>query len=248
MNAATQRRLTPWLAGGIVVLGIVLLALLAGAGRGVRWDAPHHAAPLPASHPVALPPPPPLDGYATVWQHPLFNSDRKPVADDSAGGAHVSLGDLELTGIILTPGLRMALLRDKSAGDKDGAEVRVRQGDALPDGSWKLVGLEPRSAVFASASGRTVLKLPAGAPIDAPPPAASAGRRAAPAMSGEHRPVSGGPGAGRVVVPGRMQGMQTGNPPIPPPPQGAQLQRMLKLKAAILKQRARQHRADDGDH
>jgi general secretion pathway protein N len=142
----------------------------------------------------------------------------------------------------------MALLRDKSAGDKDGAEVRVRQGDALPDGSWKLVGLEPRSAVFASASGRTVLKLPAGAPIDAPPPAASAGQRSAPAMSGEHRPIPGGPEAQRVMAPGQMHGMRTGNVPIPPPPQGAQLQRMLKLKAAILKQRARQHRADDGDH
>jgi general secretion pathway protein N len=249
MNAATQRRLTPWLAGAVVVLGIGLLALLSGVGRGVRWDAPHHAAPLPAAHPVALPPPPPLDGYATVWQHPLFNSDRKPLADDTAGGAHVSLGDLELTGIILTPGLRMALLRDKSAGDKDGAvEVRVRQGDALPDGSWKLVGLKPRSAVFASASGRTVLKLPAGAPIDAPPAASPVGQRPASASPGQRPPASGAADVHRVVAPARTHGLRTGQPPIPPPPQGAQLQRMLKLKAAILKQRARQHRADDGDH
>jgi general secretion pathway protein N len=249
MNAAVQRRLTPWLAGAVMVLGIGLLALLSGVGRGVRWDAPHRAAPLPAAHPVALPPPPPLDGYATVWQRPLFNRDRKPVADDSAGGAHVSLGDLELTGIILTPGLRMALLRDKSAGNKDGgAEVRVRQGDTLPDGSWKLVGLEPRSATFASASGRTVLQLPAGAPIDAPPAAPTAGARPVAARPGPRRPVPGTADVHRAMAPGRTHGLHTGEPPVPPPPQGAQLQRMLKLKAAILKQRARQHRADDGDH
>jgi len=243
MNAATQRRLTPWLAGGVVILGAVLLALLSGVGHGVRWNPPHRAAPLPAAHKVALPAPPLLDSYAAVWQHPLFNSDRKPIVDD-AGGAHVNLGDLELTGIILTPGLRMALLRDKSAGSKDGAaEVRVRQGDSLPDGSWKLIGLKPRSAVFASATGRTVLDLPAGAPIDAP--AASA---AAAPPPGRHSPARAPESMHRVSAPMSMGGPQAGQPKIPPPPQGAQLQRMLKLKAAILKQRARQHRADDGVH
>lgn len=241
MNAADQRRLTPWLAGGVVILGAVLLALLSGVGHGVRWAPPHRAAPLPPARKVALPAPPLLDSYAAVWQHPLFNSDRKPILDDT-GGAHVSLGDLELTGIILTPELRMALLRDKSAGSKDdAAEVRVRQGDSLPDGSWKLIGLKPRSAVFASATGRTVLDLPAGAPIDAPAASAAPARdRHAPGRAPEHMH--------RVAAPISMRGPQAGRPANPPPPQGAQLQRMLKLKAAILKQRAREHRADDGVH
>lgn len=241
MNAAAQRRLTPWLAGGVVILGAVLLALLSGVGHGVRWDPPHRAAPLPPARKVALPAPPLLDSYAAVWQHPLFNSDRKPILEDT-GGAHVNLGDLELTGIILTPELRMALLRDKSAGDKsDAAEVRVRQGDSLPDGSWKLVGLKPRSAVFASATGRTVLDLPAGAPIDAP----AADAAVTPSPPGRARATE---HVHRASPSMSMHGLQTGQPRVPPPPQGAQLQRMLKLKAAILKQRARQHRADDGVH
>lgn len=245
MNAATQRRLTPWLAGGVVILGAVLLALLSGVGHGVRWDPPHRPAPLPPARKVALPAPPLLDSYAAVWQHPLFNSDRKPIVDE-AGGAHVNLGDLELTGIILTPGLRMALLRDKSAGSKDGAaEVRVRQGDSLPDGSWKLIGLKPRSAVFASATGRTVLDLPAGAPIDVPAAGASA---TPPSPPGRHQPARAQEPMHRAGAPMSMGSLQAGQPKIPPPPQGAQLQRMLKLKAAILKQRARQHRADDGVH
>lgn len=244
MNAATQRRLTPWLIGGVVILGAMLLALLSGVGRDVRWSPPHRAAPLPPARKVALPAPPLLDSYAAVWQHPLFNSDRKPIMDD-AGGAHVSLGDLELTGIILTPELRMALLRDKSAGDKaDATEVRVRQGDSLPDGSWKLIGLKPRSAVFASATGRTVLDLPAGAPIDAP----AAGASAAPASPGRQPQARAAEHMHQVNAPMSMRGPHAAPPAIPPPPQGAQLQRMLKLKAAILKQRAREHRADDGVH
>lgn len=242
MNAAAQRRMTPWLIGAAVVLAAVLLGLLSGLGRSVRWDAPHRAAPLPPLHQAALPAAPPLASYAAVWEHPLFNSDRKPIVDD-AGGGHVNLGDLELTGIILTPDLRMALLRDKSAGDReDAAEVRVRQGDSLPDGSWKLVALKPRSAVFASASGRTVLDLPAGAPIDAPahaasvtPPPLPAGRSSQVRMHPAGAPTS-------------MRSPQAGEPSVRPPPQGAQLQRMLRLKAAILKQRARDHRADDGVH
>ncbi|WP_329742270.1 hypothetical protein [Dyella sp. A6] len=243
MNAANQRRLTPWLVGAVLLLGAVFVVLLSGLGRGVRWQAPHRAAPLPPLHQAPLPPPPPLDSYATVWQHPLFSKDRKPSADDG-DGARVSLGDLELTGIIITPGLRMALLRDKSVSDKDHPkEVRVREGEMLPDGRWKLVALEPRSVVFASTTGRTVLKLPAGAPIDAPPPAHAA---AAPPLAGRGpMPVS---GRARPLPGMPLRATGRGQPPIPAPPQGVELQRMLRLKAAILKQRARQHRADDGDH
>ncbi|MDO1528950.1 general secretion pathway protein GspN [Fulvimonas sp. R45] len=241
MNAAAQRRLTPWLVGAVALLGALLLALLGGIGRGVRWDAPRPPAPLPPLHRAAPPPVTPPEHYAEVWQHPLFSSDRKPMDDAGGGDARVSLGELELTGIILTPNLHMALLRDKSVGDdkKPGAEVRVREGESLPDGRWKLVELQPRSVTFASAGGRTVLKLPAGAPIDAAPTAAPPARPSPgavqPRTAAGARPLPAG-------------GLRTGQPPVAPPPQGAQLQRMLRLKEAILKQRARQQRADDGDH
>jgi general secretion pathway protein N len=87
------------------------------------------------------------------------------VAHAADGGS--SLGDLDLTGIILTPNLRMALLHDKN-GDK---QVRLHEGEALPDGSVTLVEVRPRSALFDSSAGRTELKLPAGAPIDSKPAA-----------------------------------------------------------------------------
>ncbi|UGB37888.1 general secretion pathway protein GspN [Frateuria soli] len=163
MNAAAQRRLTVPLVATTVVLGVLLLALLAGIGRGVHWAPPRAPAPLPAQHAATLPPPVPLEHYAPVWQQPLFNPDRKPVAHAASGSSQ--LGDMQLTGIILTPTLRMALLHNKREADKN-RELRVKEGASLPDGSWTLVEVKPRSAVFDSSSGRVELQLPAGVPID----------------------------------------------------------------------------------
>jgi general secretion pathway protein N len=140
-----------------------------------------------------------LQQFALVWQKPLFSPDRKPVARAADGGSN--LGDLELTGIILTPGLRMALLHDRN-GDK---QVRLREGEALPDGSVKLVELRPRSALFDSPAGRTELKLPAGAPIDQPRTgpdargqAADAAMQVAPGAAGA--PAADRSGSGRATI------------------------------------------------
>ncbi|HZX71880.1 MAG TPA: hypothetical protein VFE77_13790 [Rhodanobacter sp.] len=163
MNAAHQRRLTPVLSGIAVLLGALFVLLLSGVGRGVHWSSPRSLPPLPPpGNNADLPQPKPLQQFSMVWQKPLFNPDRQPVAHAAAGGSN--LGDLELTGIIITPDLRMALLHDKN-GDR---EIRLREGATLPDGSVTLVEVHQRSAVFDSAAGRTELKLPAGAPIDQP--------------------------------------------------------------------------------
>ena len=162
MNAASQRRMTPLLAALIVMLGALWALLASGVGRTPHWDAPRAAAPLPpAVRPANLPRAQPLQQFALVWQKPLFSPDRKPRATATDGGS--SLGDLALTGVILTPQLHMALLHDRS-GDK---QVRLREGERLPGGDVTLVEVRARSAVFDTPSGRTELKLPAGAPIDA---------------------------------------------------------------------------------
>jgi general secretion pathway protein N len=227
MNAAAQRRLTPLLGGAAVVAGALLLAMLAGVGRNVAWGPPRPAVPLPATHDQGLPAPRPLDAFAVVWTQPLFSPDRQPALHAASGGA--SLGDLSLTGIILTPHLHLALLREKEGEH----EVRVREGAALPDGSWTLAELKPRSAVFASASGRTELVLPAGAPIDAPKADSAAAEPALPP-----------PVAVPLVVPG-------------PPPAGhvpanaaaaAQADRIRQLQEAIQKRRAQQAAAPQGAH
>jgi general secretion pathway protein N len=245
MNAEAQRRLTPVLGGLAAVFGLLLLLLVAGIGRAVRWEAPRPVSPLPEAHDKRLPPPVPLDQFAAVWTQPLFNADRKPGMRAASGSA--SLGDMQLTGIILTPSLHMALLRDKSGEH----EVRVREGDSLPDGSWRLAELKPRAAIFESASGRTELGLPAGAPIDMPKNAATANGMAPPPAP---PPAPMPPGAVRMVtgpvLPASSASMPNANAP------GAtqinadsQSDRIRQLKEAIQKRRAEQSAAPpEGAH
>ena len=229
MNAANQRQLTPILAAIALLLGAALLLLLSGLGRGAQWDAPRSLAALPpAGNPADLPQPLPLEKFALVWQKPLFSPDRKPVAHAADGGSN--LGDLELTGIILTPDLRMALLHDKN-GDK---QVRLHEGESLPDGSVKLVELRPRSALFDSSAGRTELKLPAGAPIDnnKTPATANAGPNAGTIMQVE--PDAAGMGAPKF----RPGGTIMGAPQQRPTPNPAVDSAAERLRQNIQKRRA----------
>lgn len=218
MNAASQRRLTPLLATVTLLLGALWLSLLFGFGSGVRWDAPR-AATLPplSSKQAGLPVPAPPEEFVPVWQQSLFSPARRPEAHAVSGGSN--LGDLKLTGIILTPQLHMALLHDNS-GDK---ELRVREGESLPDGSASVVEVKQRSVILDSPQGRTELKLPAGAPItmNGPvPPAASPG---APG-NGDMPPPSSGPGQPPQAPMSRFNPQQS--------------ERLQKLRAAILQHRA----------
>jgi len=244
MNAAAQRRLTPLLGSVAAVFALLLLLLLMGVGRTVQWGPPRPAERLPEAHDQGLPPPVPLAQFAAVWTQPLFNPDRKPSLRAANGGA--SLGDMQLTGIILTPTLHMALLRDKSGEH----QVRVRQGDALPDGSWKLVELKPRSAVFESGTGRTALDLPAGAPIDVAKPEGNN------ASNGNLPPPVQQPGTMAVgPVPPVQNAPAINNANAPNPalqsPNGvdSQADRIRQLKEAIQKRRAQQQAAaPEGAH
>ena len=216
MNAASQRRLTPVLASCALLLGVLWLALLLGLGRGVRWNAPRAAILPPVSgRQTSLPVPVPLEAFAPVWQQSLFSPLRRPEVHDVSGDS--DLGDLRLTGIILTPQLRLALLHD-SNGNR---ELRVREGESLPDGSATMVEVGPRSVILESPQGRTELKLPAGAPItpEALPPSASS----EPPRHGDMPPPSSGPGQQSQAPPGF-------NP--------QQSERLRQLKAAVLRHRA----------
>lgn len=231
MNAASQRRLTPILAAAALLLGVLWLCLLAGVGRGVRWSAPRAAAPLPATgRATGLPAPLPLAQFDPVWQQSLFSPNRKPEVHAASGGS--SLGDLALTGIILTPQLHMALLHDKN-GDK---ELRLREGQSLPDGSVSLVEVKPRSVVLDSSQGRTELKLPAGAPIDIAKPASGAAAPAPAAEPAGEPQAAAAPGANALLRTLRLgQGAARAAPPQYSP---QQVERLRKLKATILQRRA----------
>jgi general secretion pathway protein N len=176
MNAADRRRLTPVLGVVAVVLALLLIALWVGLGRGAHWSAAGDAPKLPALA-NATPPPvvPPLEHFDAVWQHPLFSPDRTPAA--ASGDDDGSSGNLELTGVIMQPGLNMAILHDKTSGK----DFRVVEGHASRGGPT-LVALHPRSAVVDAAGTRLQLKLIPGPSPDAGKPAADASGQAAPVV------------------------------------------------------------------
>lgn len=238
MNAAAQRRLTPAVGAVVAVLGIVLLSLLFGAGRAVSWDPPRPVPPLPAVHAVTLPNPAPLQSFAQTWEHPLFSADRKPIVTSGGSSEGVSLGDLQLTGIILTPKLHIALLGPANSKGDDDKQVSVREGATLPDSNWKLIQVLPRSAIFASPTGRTELKLPAGAPID---------QQAVPNQAQQPIPMN-SPGPGTPPPGGGRGAIMQPAPPPPPPANDAQAERLQKLRAAILKQRSQHQQGNQGEH
>ncbi|HEY4291686.1 hypothetical protein [Luteibacter sp.] len=231
MNAVGQQRLTPWLVGTCVVTGAALLVFLAGVGRHVAWnDVPGTPEEARAVHGAVMPQTMPLTSFAEVWQRPLFAADRKPGAV-AATSDTVSLGDLQLTGIILTPTLKMALLRSTS-GDK---QVRVKEGTALPDGRWTLTTLGPRSATFDNGGERKDLTLVTARPDALAKPAENA------AADAQRPPIAGQPPANTEHAPDNRTAQ---NPPPPgddPGSEAAQRRaRIDALRAAVQRRRAEQ--------
>lgn len=101
----------------------------------------------------------PLGQYDEIAARPLFADDRRPhpfslQADEDEGKDNGF--DYQLTGVLITPQLRMAIVQPTQGGDS----VRVRldtAADEIP--AWRLVQLDARSAVFAGPDGRKTLEL-----------------------------------------------------------------------------------------
>ncbi|MEO6065512.1 MAG: hypothetical protein ABIP49_07035 [Lysobacterales bacterium] len=170
----------------LLVLGIVALLLAAvltaqkfGLGDGYRLAPLGATGREPAPHEATGRRNAGLESFATydeLLRRPLFNEDRKPTPVDEetteAPVATVAALDAQLTGVILMPRVKLAMIRENASGKG----LRVRLGGEL-DGAlsgWKLVELEPRKAVFeAQGQGRQELELAvdkAGTPAAMPPP------------------------------------------------------------------------------
>lgn len=248
MNAADHVRLTPVLAAACAALALLLVALWAGLGRGVRWLAPLPAAPLAGAGQAAAAAPRlgPVGLYAAVWQHPLFSEDRQPEPQAAGGGeTGPAIGQLVLTGVMLTPQLHAALLHDTS-GNKS---YVVREGSALPDGSWTLHELKPRGATFVNARGeRAELELKVatvGPQRGAPPQAPAAG----PAPEAAPKPEPMGEGGVQVqqVEPASSGSMPEAPAPVPLQPQSqapasAPADAAAEARVQALKQRIEERR------
>jgi general secretion pathway protein N len=125
--------------------------------------------------------------YAQVLARPLFNESRAPEVEETADAGEAAAAQpltVNLTGVILTRGVQIALVTDPAKNETE----RVKVGQPLTGerAGWTLVELKPRAAVFEGAGlGRQELELavdvqgaapaaPAPAPAAAAPPATTA--------------------------------------------------------------------------
>lgn len=150
-----------WLLGAAA--GWALLAwLLALFGLGGRVaplaEDPALLQPLPQSRPSPAERLGPYGQYGETAARPLFSEDRrpKPFSLRPEGEAENSSFEYVLTGVLLTPELKMAVLQPAEGGDS----IRVKLGESSEQAAaWRLVSLEPRKAVFEGPEGQRDLDL-----------------------------------------------------------------------------------------
>jgi len=115
----------------------------------------------------------PASDYLEVGNRPLFGRDRRPAPMTADSGDAAAPLDVNLTSVLITPGLKLAIVQNTA----DGASRRVRLGDVLEGTAWRLVQLEPRRAVFDGPEGQRELALRVfdGAGGQSPTPQAGSG-------------------------------------------------------------------------
>lgn len=148
--------LTIWLAGFAGCAVVAWLSTLAGLGGRIaplsddalqRPGTPH----FPAAQPERLQP---LPEYSGIASRPVFATDRKPHPFQFAADENVADAvDLRLTGVVISPQLRMATLTTMS-----GESLRLSVGGEAVNG-WRLLSLEPREATLEGAGGVQTLVL-----------------------------------------------------------------------------------------
>lgn len=137
----------------MLVLGVVsLLPVDRGSGSSADTEGEDVLA-LPE-----LEESPPVDEFYVITERPLFNQSRQPelvTADPEDDlpppDEDVERPDVVLSGVVITPSLRMAMLRQKD-GDRSlvAFEGRPIEGEF---GSWQVSRVDAREVVLTSGSG-----------------------------------------------------------------------------------------------
>jgi hypothetical protein len=160
-----------WLQGnpvGAALAGLAGLLVLASVGLGLAWNVPPSSGEkvddeiesLKVDLPPSLEPMNPMENYAVILERPVFNESRRPEADSGENEDQVVLDSSEevtdpgvrLTGVVLTPDLRIVTLTPNN----DGEPVIVREGTELEGEQlgWAVGSIDPRRVTLNSRDGR----------------------------------------------------------------------------------------------
>lgn len=164
-----------WLLAAIAAWGLLAWVLaLFGLGGQIRplADDPSLVSPLPQLPAKAAERLGPLADYSQIAARPVTSPNRQPQPFFITGDETEQARDFDyvLSSVLITPQLQMAILQP--AGGGEGVRLKVGEAPESQPG-WRLVELEPRSAVFEGPDGRRTLELRvfdgAGGPVSSMP-------------------------------------------------------------------------------
>lgn len=232
MNARSAQMITLSLAAVCGVMALAGALAWMGAGRGYGWLAETEAPPVTGvgridTDAVVMPP---ESDFAEVRQRPIFNDDRKPtpiVPEDKPPIAPPVPLNITLTGIVMTPNVKLAMVRDNAKNES----VSLRIGMPLPGDQqvWTLTEIRPRSVVFKNPQDESSeVELEVAPGLTVPPSARAIPPPPPPGSPPPPQP----PGANVTAPPANAV------PGQPPPDRAAELQRRIEERRREMREQA----------
>ena len=163
LQRARHAGLSTWLLAAFCGWALLLwVGALLGMGGRIGVAAASAGGDLPAAKAAVPDRIGPLNQYSDAAARPLFTEDRRPrsflatVQEGEGQDAASNKLDFLLTGVLISPQVRLAILQPPAGGDSQ----RVHEGKS-PEGAagWRLVEVQPRRAIFEGAGGQATLDL-----------------------------------------------------------------------------------------
>ena len=154
---------------GVSLVSVCGVLVLMSAGLGYVWNKPANsgvsndelAAQFEGEPRQMISELGPISEYREVTERPLFDESRRPVLLVDGEGLDLDemldsadAPDVRLTGVIITPDVKLAMLRPSSSNQS----VVAHEGEELEGEyyGWSVSDVKPRSVVLASRDGESI--------------------------------------------------------------------------------------------